>query len=171
MKTWLALLALAACHHHETRETPEAAPALTVTPIIAPRDGGISPAQLAEILANGGEDDEPGAAGEGGATCPLPIHPDYCRHRCRNFAARTFSMHARRMSPSRRAGKGKCGAYLVFAEEQRAEDGGVGGSLVEYFDATTNEIVAAEDSRRKPCGDFGKVPKCKIDIDWGPVKP
>jgi len=170
MRAWVALLGLAACNHAETRATADAAPALTVTPIIAPRDGGLSPAQIAQMLG-AEEDDEPGAVGDGGATCPLPIHPDYCRHRCRNFAARTSSMRARRMSPSRRSGKGKCGPYLVFAEEQRAEDGGVGGTLVEYFDATTNEIVAAEDSRRKPCGDFGKVPKCKVEIDWGPLAP
>jgi hypothetical protein len=75
-------------------------------------------------------------------------------------------MHARRISNPLRAGLGVCGAYNVFAEDQRAPDGGVGGGLVEYFDKTTNDLVGAEDSRVHGCGTYGTIPKCKLDIKW-----
>lgn len=169
----LFAIALGLSCHRDAREAPDASAIAppTVTPIIAAHDGGLSPAKLAEMLRSGDEEADASVTSDAGGACPLPIHPNYCRRGCRNYASREFSMHARRMSPSRRSGKGRCGANLVFAEEQRAGDGGVGGTLVEYFDATTKELVAAEDSRRTPCGSFGQVPRCKLEIDWGPVRP
>ncbi|HEY1954186.1 MAG TPA: hypothetical protein VGH28_01200 [Polyangiaceae bacterium] len=51
---------------------------------------------------------------------------------------------------ARRSGKGTCGKYLVFAEEQRA---------------------GAGDSHRSGCGDFGTIPKSKLQIGWSPLEP
>lgn len=148
-----------------TSTAPSTAPTTTFTPMIAPRDGGLSPAALASALL-AAEDEEEEAVDAGG-TCPMPIHPNYCRRTCRNFVWRTSSMHARRIGNPLRAGRGTCGAYKVFAEDERGADGGVSGGLVEYFDATTNELVGAVDSRSHGCGKFGTIPTCKLEIDWG----
>ena len=154
----LSMLACAACHHETAKPAPDAA-APVASHFIVPPEGGISPEQLAKMIAEAND-----------AGCPAPIHPGYCRHRCRNFSARTFSMHARRIRVPRRAGKGTCGPYLVFTEEALAEDGGAAGGIVEYYDATTKELVGAEDSRAPVCGSFGTIPKCKLEIQWGPRK-
>lgn len=173
---WMALgllvIAGASCDRLIQRGAPEAGvetvSTSTVTPIIAPRDGGLSPSALASALhlASDEEDEEPSAA-DGGVTCPIPIFPNYCRRRCRSFLTRQASMHARRIAHPLRAGTGTCGTFKVFAEDERGEDGGAAGGLVEYYDET-NTLVAAEDTRRKPCGTFGKVPKCTMHVEWGP---
>jgi hypothetical protein len=75
-------------------------------------------------------------------------------------------MHARRISDPLRVGLGTCGDYKVFAEDQRAADGGVGGGLVEYFDKSTSSLVGAEDTRVHGCGSYGTIPKCTLEIKW-----
>ena len=179
MKRWvpfgLVALACASCDRLTHRSAPEAgvetAATSTFTPIVAPRDGGLSPSALASALHQAGEEeDEEPSVTDGGATCPIPVFPGYCRHRCRSFLVRQASMHARRIAHPLRSGTGTCGTYKVFAEDERGEDGRAAGGLVEYYDET-NTLVGAEDSRRKPCGAFGKVPKgCKLEIQWGPPR-
>lgn len=116
------------------------------------------------------DEEEDVDAGPLAVTCPRPIHPDYCRRRCRNYVNRQSSMHARRVYNPARAGVGTCGTYKVFSEDSRAPDGGIGEGLVEFFDPATDELVGAEDSRQKPCGTYGVIPKCKLDIKWGPPR-
>jgi hypothetical protein len=110
------------------------------------------------------DDEEEAPVPEAGGPCPIPIHPGYCRRRCRSFIERQSSMHARRVASPTRAGTGKCGAFTVFAED------GAGGGIVEYYD-DKRELVGAEDSRQKPCGTYGTIPKCKLEITWGPPRP
>jgi hypothetical protein len=63
------------------------------------------------------------------------------------------------MSNPVRAGTGTCDAFKVFAEDDAK------GGIVEYYDET-NQLVGVSDSRQKPCGTYGKVPQCKLDIKW-----
>ncbi len=165
-------LACVSCDRLVHRSAPDAGgtiaevePKPSVTPIIAPRDGGLSPSVLAQLLAQD-EEDEEATSDAAAPTCPLPVHPNYCRRNCRNFATREAFKHARRIRSPLRAGTGTCGTYKVFAEDEKAADGGASGGLVEYFDET-GALVGAEDSRRKPCGTFGTIPKCKLQIAWG----
>ncbi len=146
-------------------EAPEPKP--SVTPMIVPHDGGLSPSALAALL--GEDEEEQPTTSDAGATCPLPIHPNYCRRRCRNFATREATKHASRVPHALRAGTGTCGAFKVFAEDQKSEDGGSAGGIVEYFEGS-GALVGAEDSRRKPCGTYGTIPKCKLEIQWGPPR-
>jgi hypothetical protein len=178
VKRWvpfgLVVLACASCDRLARRSAPDAgietATTSTITPIIVPHDGGLSPSALASALHQASEEEDEEPAADGGVQCPIPIFPGYCRRRCRSFLVRESSMHARRISHPLRAGTGTCGTYKVFAEEERGEDGGAAGGLVEYYDET-NALVGAEDSRRKPCGTFGKIPKgCKLEIKWGPPR-
>ncbi len=176
MKRWIpfGLVVLASCDRPIHRSAPDAAvetaTTSTITPIIAPRDGGLSPSALASALRSASDEEDEEPAADGGATCPIPIFPGYCRRRCRSFLVRESNMHARRIAHPLRSGTGTCGTYKVFAEDERGEDGGAAGGLVEYYDET-NTLVGAEDSRRKPCGTFGKVPKgCKLEIKWGPPR-
>jgi hypothetical protein len=171
----LVAIACASCDRLIHRSAPDAGmpivevePKPSVTPIIAPRDGGLSPSTLAALLGKD-EDERPENPEAADATpaCPMPIFPNYCRRRCRNYATREGFKHASRIRPPLRAGTGTCGAYKVFAEDEKGADGGPSGGIVEYFGADGN-LVGAEDSRRKPCGTFGTIPKCKLQIAWGP---
>jgi hypothetical protein len=164
------LVATAACGKLLGHEAPDAgspAPLFSVKPIIVPPEGGVTPAQIASAMAMAGTD---ASARDAGPECPLPVHPYYCRHRCRSFTVRSLRRHAQRIGPSLRAGVGTCGAYDVFAEDERGPDGGARGGIVEYFDRTTQLLVGAEDSRRPGCGSFGTIPKCKLDIRWSGTK-
>lgn len=113
-----------------------------------------------------GEDEEEEAllAHDGGA-CPRPIHPDYCRGRCRDFGNRKAGKHARRVAHSERIAFGKCDTLDVFAEDEQAGDAGVQAGIVEYFDPS-GALVAAVDTRVKSCGQFGAVPKCTPQLTW-----
>ncbi len=142
------------------REAADAAP--NVVPTALASDAGAS----LTLHSEDEEDEAPSA--DAGPTCPLPIHPMYCRRNCRDYNSRQRSMHARRISDPLRAGLGVCGEYKVFAEDQRAADGGAGGGLVEYFDKSTSSLVGAEDTRAHGCGSYGTIPKCKLEIKWQP---
>ena len=98
--------------------------------------------------------------GSDAGACPAAIHPGYCRGRCRGFAERRASGHARRVWPSAEYAFGKCGVYDVFAE--RTPDG---GGVVEYYDST-GTLVGALDDRVQPCGTFGTIPSCAPALDW-----
>jgi hypothetical protein len=108
-------------------------------------------------------------AGLAAGACPRPVHPDYCRHRCRTFTTRKNTLHARRVLNPLRAGTGTCGAYDVFAEDTVGPDGGPGAGIVEYFDVSGG-LVGAVDTRiaAPQCGTFGAVPACTPSIQWGP---
>jgi hypothetical protein len=103
-------------------------------------------------------------SGDGGA-CPRPIFPGYCRRRCQSFGSRKVSMHARRIGSPSRAGIGTCGGFNVFAE-----DATTGGGVVEYYNATTDALVGAIDSRQPGCNRYGDIPSCKPVIAWGPPR-
>jgi hypothetical protein len=109
------------------------------------------------------EEDESSDAGAGGA-CPRPIHPDYCRNRCRSYASRTATKHARRVETSERIAFGKCGNMDVFAEDERAGDGGLQSGVIEYFQ--NDSLVGAVDTRVKACGQFGTLPTCTPVLAW-----
>jgi hypothetical protein len=110
------------------------------------------------------DEDVPDAATPTGP-CPQPVHPGWCRNRCRAFSARVMNKHAQRMQHSERVATGKCGAFDVFAEDERAGDGGLQSGIVEYFDSS-GQLVAAVDTRMKPCGQFGPVPTCNPHLVW-----
>lgn len=96
------------------------------------------------------------------AGCPVPIHPDYCRFRCRGFDERKMYKHAQRVDAPKRFALGTCGDLQVFAEEQAD-----GGGIVEYYD-DAGTLTAAHDNRIQGCKDFGSVPKCTPKLDWKP---
>jgi hypothetical protein len=114
------------------------------------------------------EEAEDVTAPDAALVCPLPIHPAYCRLGCRNYRSRSYSMHARRIGSPLRAGLGVCGAYNVFAEDERGPDGGTVGGLIEYFDKATDSLVGARDTRSIGCGSYGTIPQCKLEISWKP---
>ncbi len=103
-------------------------------------------------------------SGDGG-DCPRAIFPGYCRRRCQSFASRKVSMHARRVGNPSRAGIGTCGGLNVFAEDATG-----GGGLVEYYNATTDALAGAIDSRQPGCNRYGTIPACKPTIAWGPPR-
>ena len=124
-------------------------------------DGGL------DLHVGSNEDPDP-LAGLGGlaaleddAGCPRPIHPGYCRRRCRGLPERRANGHARRVWPSAAYAFGTCGTYEVFAE--RTPDG---GGIVEYYDPKTNQLVGAVDDRLKACDSFGAIPKCTPKLHW-----
>ncbi len=166
----LAAIILAGCDRLFHRGTPDAGAAV-ITPTTTTTTTTTTPLSTGSSLGLHTEDEEDDLdAGPLAVTCPRPIHPDYCRRSCRNYLSREGTMHARRVRNPVRAGVGTCGTYKVFAEDSRADDGGVGGGLVEYFDPATNQLVGAEDSRQRPCGSYGVIPKCKLDITWGAAR-
>jgi hypothetical protein len=110
------------------------------------------------------EEEDEGTTDDAGA-CPLPIHPAYCRRNCRTIANRRATKHARRVAHPMRAGLGECGAYDVFAEDEALGDAGVREGITEYYDKTGG-LVAAVDTRSKPCGRFGTIPTCTPVIVW-----
>lgn len=131
-------------------------------------DAAVASASIDGAVAGEDEDDEDAAAIDpaGGTPsidagpCPLAIHPSYCRRRCRTFGERKVAMHARRVSSPTRAGVGTCGAFNVFAEDDER------GGIVEYYDATTNQLVGAIDRRAIGCNQFGTIPTCAPSIAW-----
>ncbi len=182
MRRALALVAMtfvmASCNKLLHREAPEASvESPIVAPTIVPPEGG-SPSTLASALPTDDEEDDPlGGLHIGGTVaptpieagaCPMPIHPNYCRRRCRGWRERFASMHARRISNPARAGKGTCGSYLVFAEDSQTEDAGITTGIVEYYDEKSEQLVGAVDARNLGCKEFGTIPKCKPSITWGP---
>ena len=151
----LVLLSSAACGRFLHRSEPDAGESF-VQPSTA------TTATTATTLASSEpEEEEPLAVADAGSTCPMPIHPNYCRFNCRSFRQRALRLHARRIQNPTRAGTGKCDAYSVFAEDDAT------GGIVEYY-GSSDELVGVEDTHRKPCGTFGAIPKCKLDIQWGP---
>jgi hypothetical protein len=147
---WLVvcLVALAGCHRGAQRSASTDASASSAVATTAATAAGLAPPKPES------------------STCPEPVHPGYCRHRCRTLAERSHTMHARRIRHAARAGLGTCGVYRVFAEDERQDDGGTGAGVVEYFDPR-GELVAATDGRLSPCGRFGPVPACTPRIAWG----
>jgi hypothetical protein len=134
--------------------------------------GGVADAGVTSTAVVASEDDEESViAPVDAGSCPVSIHPAYCRGRCRGYAERARAMHARRVSNPLRSGVGGCGSYKVFAEEARGADGGATGGIVEYFDGTTNELVGAEDSRGSGCHTYGVIPKCTLEIKWNLPRP
>jgi hypothetical protein len=158
---------IASCDKLLHREAPDANATTTATS--AP---SASPLAALDASSDEEEDDEgeasvatlpaAGVPKIDAGVCPLPIHPDYCRRRCRGFLERQGSMHARRVAAPTRAGTGKCGAFNVFAEDNTT------GGIVEYFDATTNQLVGAVDRHIAGCNRFGTIPSCTPAITWGP---
>ena len=119
-----------------------------------------------KLFRRGAPDASATALDEGDGGCVRPVHPGYCRHACRSFAARSASMSARRVPRAARAGVGKCGDFDVFAADEKPGDGGVASGVVEYFDHESGNLVAAVDTRLWPCDEFGTVPKCTPSVAW-----
>jgi hypothetical protein len=168
MKWALVLVMLASCDRFIHRSVPDAGElptTITTTTTTTTSTAVTVPEPNASGLFGlhipGEEEEEPLVADAG--PCPLAIHPYYCRRRCRGFAERSSSLHARRIGNPTRAGTGKCGAFKVFGEDDAT------GGIVEYFD-DTNQLIGVSDSRQKPCGTYGDVPKCKLEIQWGPPR-
>lgn len=122
----------------------------------APIEGG-----LASLLGLFGDpEDEPQETTEAGTAppCPVPIHPGYCRGRCKGFSERKSFPHAQRIFPSAGVAFGTCGSLDVFSEKEPD-----GGGITEYFDK--GSLVAAIDTRQK-CGKYGTIPSCKPVLAW-----
>jgi len=164
-KISFVILACASCRLLH-RSAPDAGIDETTTTHVS--DTTHTPSTLASTLHIEEDEEEPIALPDAGK-CPLEIHPGYCRRRCRDFEQRKRTMHARRIGRSLRSGIGTCGTLKVFAEEQNDGDGGVAGSIVEFYDEH-DELVAAVDSRQKPCGTYGTIPKCTPVVTWGATK-
>ena len=94
------------------------------------------------------------------AGCPEAVRPGYCRRSCRSWASRQMTKHARRVGSPTRHAFGTCGAFKVFAEDDKS-----GGGVVEYYDAG-GSLVGAVDRRQKPCGQYGTIPACKVELKW-----
>lgn len=136
---------------------PELPPELVDEPIATtPRDASIDHAELLKLLGVS-DDDE---AEDPDAGCPQPIHPGYCRRRCRSWGQRSASGHASRVYPSAAYAFGTCGGYDVFAEK-----GPDGGGITEYYDHATSELVGARDDRQA-CGRYGTIPSCTPSLVW-----
>jgi hypothetical protein len=160
-------IVLASCNLFERLHTkadsgaidPKVDPPIASAPDAEPIEGGL--AGLIGLL--GGPEDEPEEVDAG---CPVPIHPGYCRGRCKPFTERKAYPHAQRVYPSAGVAFGKCGSFDVFAE--RDPDG---GGITEWF-GPGGILVAAVDSRQK-CGKYGAIPTCtpalSWDAGWAPV--
>jgi len=147
---------LFACNLFKKAAPDAGAPAHTVEPVAssAPADASFPEGGLG-LLGFGEPDDEE----ELDAGCPQPVHPGYCRNRCKDFSWRQAFPHARRVKTSAGVAFGKCGAFDVFAERQRD-----GGAITEYYDST-GTLQAAADTRQK-CGKYGKIPTCTPKLVW-----
>lgn len=153
----LALLALLGCNRLSGRHAPDASPAAVTD--------AASAASSTASEANPPDDEEEAPLTDGGGPCPIPIHPGYCRHRCRDFPTRQAMKHAKRVGHAARVGFGTCGAFKVFAEDERAGDAGVQSGVVEYYDGE-GALVGAIDTRLEPCGRFGQIPACAPAVTW-----
>lgn len=89
-------------------------------------------------------------------TTECPLHPDYCRGRCKDLDSRRSSQHADRLSASARPRFGTCGDFVVFEEKEPATDAGIR----EYFDDAGDIVGAIDDRRVTECPTFGLVPTC-----------
>ena len=166
MRYALFLLMIASCDRLLHRGAPDAGetPVTTATATTTTTTSTASVAALptsSTFLGLHLDDDEELPVTVDAGTCPLAIHPYYCRRRCKTFYERKGSMHARRIANPTRSGTGTCGSLKVFAEDDAT------GGIVEYYD-DKNQLVGVKDSRQKPCGTYGDVPSCKPDIKWGP---
>lgn len=161
----LSLFALVSCDRLLHRSAPEAGvtttptPTATTTETMSAADTATTAAPTSSTFLGLHIDDEEPEAPPDAGPCPLDIHPYYCRRRCRTFFNRKASLHARRIAHPTRAGIGKCDKFDVFAEDDAT------GGIVEYYD-DTGQLAGVTDSRQKPCGTYGKVPKCKLEITW-----
>lgn len=152
MKRTIAfLLVLGAVACKKPAPTTDAATTTTVSTV--PDAGAGDAGDLADDDVEFGDPPDAG--------CPIPVHPGYCRNRCKGFAARKLSHHAARVSDPTRYAVGTCGTYDVFAERD-ARDAGI----TEYYELGV--LVAARDDRQRGCTDFGTVPKCDPVLAWKP---
>jgi hypothetical protein len=168
---WVLLFAGCNFFRHEDARDAGAAPATpeAAAPTPALEAGTASPDASVD------DDEEPFDAGLGDASasvpldasCSSPIHPSYCRRRCRGWFSRKSSMHARRIPNPARAGTGTCGGYNVFAEDTRPGGSSVVSGILDFYDPKTDELVGALDTRIHGCQRFGVVPKCTPTITWG----
>lgn len=152
-RTFPLLLSLVASACKKPAPTPDAATTTSTTATAAPDAGAADAGDLTDDDVEFGDPPDAG--------CPIPVHPGYCRNRCKGFAARKMSHHAARMSDPTRYAVGTCGTYDVFAERD-ARDAGI----TEYYELSV--LVAARDDRQRGCTDFGTVPKCELKLDWKP---
>ena len=110
------------------------------------------------------------AAASVDASCPRPLHGGpgvgYCRFRCRSWADRQASKHARRVSHPSQVAFGKCGGDDVFAEVDHHDAG-----VTEFFDPKTGMAVGAIDTIAPGCPEYGDVPKCTPQLTWQPAPP
>jgi hypothetical protein len=166
MRWPLALVLLASCDRFIHRSAPDAGesyvppPTATTSTTTTSTSTVVAPPTSSTFLGLHTDDDEEPLATIDAGPCPLAIHPNYCRRRCKYFFERQSSMHARRISHPTRSGTGTCGPLKVFAEDDAT------GGIVEYYD-DKSQLVGVVDSRQKPCGTYGEVPSCKPVITWG----
>ncbi|HEY2369898.1 MAG TPA: hypothetical protein VGH87_26040 [Polyangiaceae bacterium] len=168
MRWVLALFVIASCDRFIHRSAPDAGESVVVPTATATTSATATSTSSVVALPTSSaflglhlDDDEEMPLTVDAGPCPLAIHPNYCRRRCKSFTERQYSLHARRISTPTRSGTGTCGSLKVFAEDDAT------GGIVEYYD-DKNQLVGVADSRQKPCGTYGDVPSCKPDIKWGP---
>jgi len=139
--------------------------ARAIDAFVAPQEASvIAPIDAGTTTVVDDEEEEADASAPPGP-CPQPINPGWCRHRCRSLANRQASKHAQRMQHSERVAFGKCGTFSVFAEDERAGDGGLQSGIIEYF-GPSDTLEGAIDTRMKPCGRFGTIPACTPKLVW-----
>jgi len=136
---------------------PLPTPAPPPTPIAsAPIDAGEDEdADIELLLQMLGQPDVPDAG------CPEPVHPGYCRRRCKSFLERSATHHAERITKPASYALGKCSKYDVFAEKEAD-----GRGIVEYYDS--GSLIAARDDRQT-CGKYGPIPACVLALKWTSV--